>query len=227
MLGKAKTVKVTKDNCLISGGNGDKTEIENQIAKIKAQVNLAENDFDKEKLTERLAKLTGGVAVISVGSTTEPEMQEKKLRIEDAISATKSATEMGIVAGGGVALIKCIPALQNLINGLNGDEKTGATVVLKSLTAPINQIAENSGVNGGVVINNILNNENKSYGYDALNNSYGDLIENGIIDPTKVTITALTNACSVAAIMLTTTCLVTDTDEQPNPNQLANDHGIY
>lgn len=227
MLGKAKTVKVTKDNCLISGGNGDKTEIENQIAKIKAQVNLAENDFDKEKLTERLAKLTGGVAVISVGSTTEPEMQEKKLRIEDAISATKSATEMGIVAGGGVALIKCIPALQNLINRLNGDEKTGAMVVLKSLTAPINQIAENSGVNGGVVINNILNNENKSYGYDALNNSYGDLIENGIIDPTKVTITALTNACSVAAIMLTTTCLVTDTDEQSNPNQLANDHGIY
>ena len=227
MLGKAKTVKVTKDNCLISGGNGNKTEIDNQIAKIKAQINLAENEFDKEKLTERLAKLTGGVAVISVGSTTEPEMQEKKLRIEDAISATKSATEMGIVAGGGVALIKCIPALQEFINGLTGDEKTGATVVLKSLTAPINQIAENSGVNGGVVVNNILNNENSNYGYDALNNSYGDLIKNGIIDPTKVTITALTNACSVASIMLTTACLVTDQDEQPNPNQLANNHGIY
>ena len=227
MLGKAKTIKVTKDSCLISGGYGNKDAIENQIAKIKAQIKLAESEFDKEKLTERLAKLTGGVAVICVGSTTEPEMQEKKLRIEDAISATKSASEMGIVAGGGVALIKCIPVLTDLINTLSGDEKTGAMVVLKSLTAPINQIAENAGVNGGVVIEKILSNNNQNFGYDALNNTYVDLIECGIIDPTKVTITALSNACSVASIMLTTTCLVSDQDEQPNPNKLANDHGIY
>lgn len=227
MLGKAKTIKVTKDSCLISGGYGNKDAIENQIAKIKAQIKLAESEFDKEKLTERLAKLTGGVAVICVGSTTEPEMQEKKLRIEDAISATKSASEMGIVAGGGVALIKCIPVLTDLINTLSGDEKTGAMVVLKSLTAPINQIAENAGVNGGVVIEKILSNNNPNFGYDALNNTYVDLIECGIIDPTKVTITALSNACSVASIMLTTTCLVSDQDEQPNPNKLANDHGIY
>lgn len=227
MLGKAKTIKVTKDSCLISGGYGNKDAIENQIAKIKAQIKLAESEFDKEKLTERLAKLTGGVAVICVGSTTEPEMQEKKLRIEDAISATKSASEMGIVAGGGVALIKCIPVLTDLISTLSGDEKTGAMVVLKSLTAPINQIAENAGVNGGVVIEKILSNNNPNFGYDALNNTYVDLIECGIIDPTKVTITALSNACSVASIMLTTTCLVSDQDEQPNPNKLANDHGIY
>ena len=227
MLGKAKSVKVNKDSCVISGGMGEKEEIENQISKIKAQIALAESDFDKEKLTERLAKLTGGVAVICVGSSTEPEMQEKKLRIEDAISATKSATEGGIVAGGGVALIKCIPALEEHIKTLSGDEKTGALVVLKALTAPINQIAENAGVNGGVVTDKILNNPSPTFGYDALNNTYVDLIENGIIDPTKVTLTALTNACSVASIMLTTACLVTDQDEQPNPNQLANNHGIY
>ncbi len=227
MLGKAKSIKVSKDSCVISGGNGEKEEIENQISKIKAQIALAESDFDKEKLTERLAKLTGGIAVICVGSTTEPEMQEKKLRIEDAISATKSATEGGIVAGGGVALVKCIPTLLEHIKTLSGDEKTGAQIVLKSLTAPINQIAENAGVNGGVVTDKILNNPSPTFGYDALNNTYVDLIENGIIDPTKVTLTALTNACSVAGIMLTTACLVTDEAEQENPNKLANAHGIY
>lgn len=227
MLGKAKSVKVTKDSCVISGGHGEKEEIENQISKIKAQIALAESDFDKEKLTERLAKLTGGIAVICVGSTTEPEMQEKKLRIEDAISATKSATEGGIVAGGGVALIKCIPTLEEHIKTLSGDEKTGAQIVLKALTAPINQIAENAGVNGGVVTDKILNNPSPTFGYDALNNTYVDLIENGIIDPTKVTLTALANACSVAGIMLTTACLITDEAELENPNKLANAHGIY
>ncbi len=227
MLGQAKSIKVSKDSCVISGGMGKKEQIESQISKIKAQIALAETDFDKEKLSERLAKLTGGIAVICVGSTTEPEMQEKKLRIEDAISATKSATQQGIVAGGGVALIKCIPALLKHIETLTGDEKTGAQIVLKALSAPINQIAENAGVNGGVVTNEILNNPSPTFGYDALNNTYVDLIENGIIDPTKVTLTAFINACSVAAIMLTTTCLVTDEDELPNPNKLANDHGIY
>lgn len=227
MLGKAKSVKVTKDSCLISGGYGDKEKIEQQVSKIKAQINIAESDFDKEKLSERLAKLTGGIAVIYVGSTTEPEMQEKKLRIEDAISATKSATLEGIVPGGGVALIKCIPQVDKLINTLNGDEKTGAEIVKKAILAPINQISENAGINGGVVVEKILNSSDNNYGYDALNNQYVDMMKSGIIDPTKVTKTALLNAGSVASIMLTTTCLVSDIEETPNPNQLANDHGIY
>lgn len=227
MLGKAKSVKVTKDSCLISGGYGDKEKIEEQVSKIKAQINIAESDFDKEKLSERLAKLTGGIAVIYVGSTTEPEMQEKKLRIEDSISATKSATLEGIVPGGGVALIKCIPQVDKLINTLNGDEKTGAEIVKKAILAPINQISENAGINGGVVVEKILNSSDNNYGYDALNNQYVDMMKSGIIDPTKVTKTALLNAGSVASIMLTTTCLVTDIEETPNPNQLANDHGIY
>lgn len=227
MLGKAKSVKVTKDSCLISGGYGDKEKIEQQVSKIKAQINIAESDFDKEKLSERLAKLTGGIAVIYVGSTTEPEMQEKKLRIEDAISATKSATLEGIVPGGGVALIKCIPQVDKLINTLNGDEKTGAEIVKKAILAPINQISENAGINGGVVVEKILNSSDNNYGYDALNNRYVDMMKSGIIDPTKVTKTALLNAGSVASIMLTTTCLVTDIEDTPNPNQLANDHGIY
>lgn len=227
MLGKAKSVKVTKDSCLISGGYGDKEKIEEQVSKIKAQINIAESDFDKEKLSERLAKLTGGIAVIYVGSTTEPEMQEKKLRIEDAISATKSATLEGIVPGGGVALIKCIPQVTKLINTLNGDEKTGAEIVKKAILAPINQISENAGINGGVVVEKILNSSDNNYGYDALNNQYVDMMKSGIIDPTKVTKTALLNAGSVASIMLTTTCLVTDIEDTPNPNQLANDHGIY
>lgn len=227
MLGKSKSVKVTKDSCIISGGYGDKEKIEQQVSKIKAQINIAESDFDKGKLSERLAKLTGGIAVIYVGSTTEPEMQEKKLRIEDAISATKSATLEGIVPGGGVALIKCIPQVAKLIDTLNGDEKTGAEIVKKAILAPINQISENAGINGGVIVEKILNSSDNNYGYDALNNQYVDMMKSGIIDPTKVTKTALLNAGSVASIMLTTTCLVTDIEETPNPNQLANDHGIY
>ncbi len=227
MLGRAKNVKVTKDNCIITGGMGEKDKITSQIAKIRAQIELAESEFDKEKLAERLAKLSGGIAVICVGSTTEPEMQEKKLRIEDAISATKSATLEGIVAGGGVALIKCMPRLKEYILSLTGDEKTGAEIVYNSLTAPLDQIATNAGINGGIVIDKILNNSSKSYGFDALNNTYTDMLKSGIIDPTKVTRTALQNAGSIASIMLTTSCLVTDTDDTQNPNKLANDHGIY
>lgn len=225
-LGKAKNVKVSKDSCLISGGCGNMEEINKQALKIKAQINLADG-FDKEKLTERLAKLTGGIAVICVGSTTEPEMQEKKLRIEDAISATKSAIEEGIVPGGGVALIKCVPILKEYINTLSGDEKTGAEIVLNSLYSPLMQIAENSGINGGVVIEKILNNKTNNYGFDALNNTYVDLIKTGIIDPTKVTRSAIQNASSVASVMLTTTCLISDKEETPNPNKFANNHGIY
>lgn len=212
MLGCAKTIKVTKDSCLICGGNGSQEKLSNQIALIKGQILKCESDFDKEKLTERLAKLTGGIAVISVGSTTEVEMEEKKLRIEDAISATKSAVEEGIVVGGGVALIKCVPVLEQLINGLSGDEKTGAQIVLNSLYAPIKQIAENAGVNGGVVIDKILSNNENNFGYDALNNKYVNMFESGIIDPTKVTRNALQNASSVAATMLSTAGLVCDED---------------
>ena len=227
MLGFAKTIKVTKDTCLISGGSGQKEEIDNQIAKIKAQINLAESDFDKEKLAERLAKLTGGIAVICVGSTTEPEMQEKKLRIEDAISATKSASTEGIVPGGGIALIKCMPALRKYINTLSGDEKTGAEIVYNSLTAPIIQIAENAGINGHIVVDKVLSSNETNYGYDAYSNQYCDMLKSGIIDPTKVTRSALQNAGSIASIMLTTNCLVTDEDEIKNPNAVANGHGIY
>ncbi len=215
MLGNAKTVKVSKDSCLICGGNGDKEKLKNQIALIKGQILNCESDFDKEKLTERLAKLTGGIAVISVGSTTEVEMQEKKLRIEDAISATKSAVEEGIVVGGGVALIKCVNAVEELIKNLNGDEKTGAQIVLNSLFTPIKQIAENAGVNGGVVIDKILSSNNLNFGYDALNNAYVNMFEAGIIDPTKVTRNALQNASSVASTMLTTAGLVCEEDSFP------------
>lgn len=227
MLGFAKTVKVTKDSCIISGGNGSREALDEQIAKIKAQIKLAETEFDKEKLAERLGKLTGGVAVICVGSTTEPEMQEKKLRIEDAISATKSAATEGIVPGGGVALIKCMPKLKEYIQTLSNDEKTGAEIVYNSLTAPIIQIAENAGVNGYIVVDKVLSKNSTNYGYDAYSNTYCDMIKSGIIDPTKVTRSALQNAGSIASIMLTTNCLISDEDETPNPNKLANDHGIY
>ncbi len=216
VLGEAKNVKVTKDSCLISGGCGLKENIDNQIALIKAQILKSESDFDKEKLTERLAKLTGGIAVICVGSTTEVEMQEKKLRIEDAIAATKSAVEEGIVVGGGVALVKCANALQQHINTINGDEKIGAQIVYNALFAPIKQIAENAGVNGGVIIDKILSNNDVNFGYDALNDCYVNMFEAGIIDPTKVTRTALINAASVAGTMLTTTGIVCEEDLNTN-----------
>lgn len=216
MLGQAKNVKVTKDSCTITNGYGDPEQINQRIKTIKAQILDATSDFDKEKLNERLAKLTGGVAQILVGSPTEVEMQEKKLRIEDAISATKSAISEGIVCGGGVALLHCIPAVEKLIQTLSGDEKTGAEIVLKALKAPIMQIAYNSGQDGSVVINEILKNNQKNYGYDAYNNKFVNMIECGIIDPTKVTRTALQNASSIAGIMLTTECLITDVEEDKN-----------
>lgn len=225
VLGKAKNVVVSKDSCTITDGSGNKTEIANRIANIKLQIDQAESNFDKEKLQERLAKLTGGIAVISVGSPTEIETQEKKLRIEDAISATKSAVDEGIVCGGGVALLHCVPALKKHLETLSGDEKTGAAIVLKALTAPVAQIAQNSGENGGVVINNLLNSKTKNYGYNAYNGTYVDMIKQGIIDPTKVTKTALISASSVAALMLTTDCIITDTPTETtslNPSQIPN-----
>lgn len=218
-LGKANLVRVTKDSTTISEGHGDKAKIEERIKTIKAQIALTDSDFNKEELADRLAKLTGGVAVICVGSATEVEMQEKKLRIEDAISATKSAVEEGIVAGGGTALLSCYNALEKNIKNLKNDERTGAEIILKCLKTPILQIAENAGLEGGVIVNNILKGQtrNKNYGFNALNNTYCDMIKMGIIDPTKVTRCALQNASSVASTLLTTNCLVCEnTNDKKN-----------
>ena len=216
-LGFASNIKVTKDSTPISGGKGLKEEIENRILEIKGQIESANNEFDKNRLQERLAKLIGGIAIIYVGSATEVEMQEKKLRIEDAIEATKSATQEGIVCGGGVALLNCVDCVQKLVDTLSGDEKTGAEIVLKSLFAPIKMITQNAGIEGAIVIENILNKHDKNYGYNALTNEYVNLIESGIIDPTKVTRTALENAGSVASTLLTTEVLVCDIEEKINP----------
>lgn len=211
-------VKVTKDNTTITNGNGDKNKVAKRVQEIKGQISKAESDFDKEKLQERLSKLTGGIAVIYVGCATEVELNEKKLRIEDAVSATRSAVEEGIVAGGGVALLSCEKAVKNLINQLHGDEKTGAQIVLKALSAPLKIIAENSGVEGSVVIENIRSKDEKNYGYNALTNEYCDMINSGIIDPTKVVRTALENASSVASTLLTTECLVADEENDKANN---------
>ena len=178
--------------------------------------------FWKDKLKERLSKLDGGVAVISVGSATEIEMQEKKLRIEDAVSATKSAIEEGIVPGGGVAYLRCIKNLDKLISTLSGDEKVGAEIVKQSLFAPINQISKNAGIDGAIVVNNILNSANENFGYDALNNEYVDMIKSGIVDPTKVTKNALINAGSVASTLLTTESVVAEIEEENNANMPKN-----
>lgn len=229
-LGRASTVKVTKDSTTISGGFGTKEKIHERVNEIKSQIDSADNEFDKNRLQERLAKVLGGIAVICVGSTTEVEMQEKKLRIEDAIEATKSAVEEGIVSGGGIALINCIEDVENLVKTLNGDEKTGAEIILKSLTAPLKMITENAGVDGAVVIDKIRESNEKNFGYNALTNEYVDMLSAGIIDPTKVTRTALENATSVASTLLTTEVLICDTVEQeksPNPNATAEGYGIY
>ncbi len=213
MLGRAKKIKVNKDTTTIVEGAGTKQEINERMLNIKAQIKNTTSEFEKEKLEERLARLSGGVGVIEVGAATEVEMKEKKLRIEDALSATKAATQEGIIAGGGVALISCIPAVEKVVSELNGDEKTGAQIVLKSLEAPIRQIAENAGVDGGVVVHNILNNNEKNYGYDAMSDTYVNMIENGIVDPTKVTKSALLNAVSVSSTLLTTESLVAEIEE--------------
>lgn len=228
-LGFASSIKVTKDSTTISGGKGLKEEIENRILEIKGQIESANNEFDKNRLQERLAKLIGGIAIIYVGSATEVEMQEKKLRIEDAIEATKSATQEGIVCGGGVALLNCVDCVQKLVDTLSGDEKTGAEIVLKSLFAPIKMITQNAGIEGAIVIENILNKHDKNYGYNALTNEYVNMIESGIIDPTKVTRTALENAGSVASTLLTTEVLVCDIEEKINPkdpNAIPQAYGI-
>ncbi|MFR8805698.1 MAG: chaperonin GroEL, partial [Anaerovoracaceae bacterium] len=202
-LGHARQVKVDKENTIIVGGDGDSDAIKGRVGQIRSQIENTTSDFDREKLQERLAKLAGGVAVIKVGAATEVEMKEKKLRIEDALAATKAAVEEGIVAGGGTALLNAIPAVEKLVEESQGDEKTGAAIVLKSLEEPVRQIAANAGVEGSVIVANIMNANKVGYGYNALTESYGDMIEQGIVDPTKVTRSALQNAASVAAMVLT------------------------
>ena len=210
MLGSCTQVKVDKDNTTIVGGAGDQNEIKARIAAIRAQIETTTSDYDREKLQERLAKLAGGVAVINVGAATEVEMKEKKLRIEDALAATKAAVEEGIVPGGGTALLTAIDAIKSLAETLKGDEKTGAEIILRALEEPIRQIAKNAGLDGSVILNDILRKGDKNYGFDAYKNEYCDMVKAGIIDPTQVTRSALQNAASIASTLLTTESIVTD-----------------
>lgn len=212
-LGKAHQVKVEKERTIIVDGAGEKSAIDERIKQIRSQIETTTSDFDREKLQERLAKLAGGVAVIKVGAATEIEMKEKKLRIEDALAATKAAVEEGIVAGGGVALVNAIPAVKKVVDSCEGDEKTGAMIVLRSLEAPLRQIAQNAGVEGSVIIDRIKKENKIGFGYKVLKGEYGDMISGGIVDPTKVTRTALQNAESVASTVLTTESLVADKKE--------------
>ncbi len=217
MLGRASSVSVDKENTTIVGGAGSAEEIKARIISIKSQIAETKSDYDREKLQERLAKLAGGVAVISVGAATEIEMKEKKLRIDDALAATRAAVEEGYVPGGGSALLSAAPAVKKLVASLDGDEKTGAAIVLKALEEPIRQIAKNAGLEGSVIVNSVLSSKKANYGFDALNNKYCDMVECGIIDPTKVTRSVLQNAASVAATLLTTESLVTDIPTPPAP----------
>jgi len=221
-LGRARQVKVNKENTIIVGGAGDRVAITERVAQIKVALETTTSEFDKEKLTERLAKLAGGVAVIKVGAATEVEMKEKKLRIEDALNATKAAVEEGIVAGGGAALVNVIGAVEKVIDSLEGDEKTGAQIVAKALTAPMKQIADNAGIDGAVVVAKVRETAKAGYGFDAYNETYCDMLECGIVDPAKVTRSALQNAASIASTVLTTEAVVSDKKEPapmvaPNP----------
>ena len=224
-LGRARQVKVQKENTIIVDGAGDSAEIKARVAQIRSQIESTTSDFDREKLQERLAKLAGGVAVIKVGAATEIEMKEKKLRIEDALSATKAAVEEGIVAGGGTALLNAIPAVEKVLSSVEGDEKTGVKIVLKALEEPIRQIAANAGLEGSVIIDKIKRSRKVGYGFDAYNETYVDMLEAGIVDPTKVTRSALQNAASVAAMVLTTESLVADKKEE-NPAPVAANPGM-
>ena len=225
MLGRARQVKVQKENTIIVGGMGEREDIDSRVAQIRAEIENTTSDFDREKLQERLAKLAGGVAVIKVGAATEVEMKEKKLRIEDALSATKAAVEEGIVAGGGTVLVNAIPAVAALLAGSEGDEKTGITIVLKALEEPVRQIAANAGLEGSVIVDKIMTSGKKGYGFDAYNEVYCDMVSSGIVDPTKVTRSALQNAASVAAMVLTTESLVADKPEPKAPVAAAPDMG--
>ena len=212
-LGRARQVKVNKENTIIVGGAGDKGAIADRVNQIKSAIEITTSEFDKEKLTERLAKLAGGVAVIKVGAATEVEMKEKKLRIEDALNATKAAVEEGIVAGGGAALVNVIGAVEAVIATLDGDEKTGAQIVAKALVAPMKQIADNAGLDGAVIVSKVRESGKAGYGFDAYNEVYCDMLECGIVDPAKVTRSALQNAASIASTVLTTEAVVSDKKE--------------
>ncbi len=216
-LGTARQVKIEKENTIIVDGAGDKGAISGRVAQIRQQIEATTSDFDREKLQERLAKLAGGVAVIKVGAATEVEMKEKKLRIEDALAATKAAVEEGIVAGGGIACMNAIPAVAEFVDTLDGDAKTGANIVLKALEAPLRQIAANAGLEGSVICENVKKANKVGYGFNALTEEYTDMVEAGIVDPTKVTRSALQNASSVAAMVLTTESLVADIKEPAAP----------
>ena len=213
-LGKARQVKITKENTIIVGGEGNSDDIKSRVAQIRASIETTTSEFDKEKLQERLAKLAGGVAVIKVGAATEPEMKEKKLRIEDALNATKAAVEEGIVAGGGVAYLNVIAKVAKLADKLDGDEKTGANLIVRALEAPVRQIAENAGYDGAVIVDKIMTSGKKNFGFDAYTEQYVDMMDAGIVDPTKVTRSALQNAASIASIVLTTEALVADKKEE-------------
>ncbi|MBE6622738.1 MAG: chaperonin GroEL [Ruminococcaceae bacterium] len=216
-LGRARQIKITKENTIIVDGAGDTDAIKSRVAQIKTAIETTTSDFDREKLQERLAKLAGGVAVIKVGAATETEMKEKKLRIEDALNATKAAVEEGIVAGGGTAFANCIPAVVKLLEATDGDEKTGIKIVLRALEEPIRQIAANAGLDGSVILDKIMSSGKIGYGFDAYNEAYVDMIEAGIVDPAKVSRSALQNAASVASMILTTEALVADKPEPAAP----------
>ena len=217
MLGRARQVKVTKENTTIVDGAGDATAIKDRVAQIRSQIANTTSDYDKEKLQERLAKMAGGVAVIKVGAATETEMKEKKLRIEDALNATRAAVEEGVVAGGGTIFVNVIPAVEALLNTVEGDEKTGVQIIAKALEAPIRQIAANAGLDGSVILEKVRNSGKLGYGFDAYKEEYCDMVAAGIIDPAKVTRSALENAASVSAMVLTTESLVADKPEPPAP----------
>lgn len=219
MLGRAQTVKVNKETTTIVGGFGNKLDIKNRISQIRRQIEDTTSDFDREKLSERLAKLSGGVAVVKVGAATEVEMKERKLRIEDALNATKAAVQEGIVSGGGTAFVSIIPAVDELVNSLDGEEKLGAKIIRRALEEPLRQIAHNAGLEGSVIIQNVINSE-ANVGFDALNEKYVDMIEAGIVDPTKVSRSALQNAASIASVFLTTEAAIADlpgNDDMPMP----------
>ena len=221
-LGQARQVKVTKENTTIVNGAGSSEDIKARVGQIKSQIEVTTSDYDREKLQERLAKLAGGVAVIKVGAATEVEMKEKKLRIEDALNATRAAVEEGIVAGGGTAYLNAIPAVEKLMAEAEGDEKTGMQIIARALTAPVKQIAANAGIDGSVVLEKIKESGKTGYGFDAYNEVYCDMIPSGIVDPTKVTRSALENAASIASTLLTTEALVADKPQPPAPAAPAN-----
>ena len=217
MLGRARQVKVSKENTIIVDGAGSSEAIKNRTNQIRSQIETTTSDYDKEKLQERLAKMAGGVAIIRVGAATEVEMKEKKLRIEDALNATRAAVEEGIVAGGGTAYVNAVSAVEKLVNEVEGDEKTGVNIIARALTEPVKQIAANAGIDGSVVLEKIRESGKTGYGFDAYNETYVDMISAGIVDPTKVTRTALENAASISSILLTTEALVADKPQPPAP----------